>query len=143
MQAAWHALRERGIEDVVVIGLAKRLEEVWMPGTPDPIILPRSSEGLYLLQRMRDEAHRVAIGYQRRTRKSKTRSALHDNTGLGKEKAKALMRTFGSVAAVRRASVDELMEVDGIGPQLAERITGALAAPSDSGDEMLPAEVAE
>lgn len=143
VQAAWQALREREIEGVVVIGLAKRLEEVWLPGRQDPVILPRSSEGLYLLQRMRDEAHRVAIGYQRRTRKSRTRSALHDIPGLGKEKAKALMRAFGSVAAVRRASLDELMGVDGIGPQLAERIMSALATPSDAGDEMLPSEVAQ
>ena len=141
VRAARDALIERGISEVPVIGLAKRLEEVWLPDATDPVILPRSSEGLYLLQRMRDEAHRVAIGYQRRTRTRRTRSALHDIPGLGPEKAKALMRAFGSVAAVRRASAEELQQVAGIGPQLAQRIV-AILNPGDSG-EMLAAEGAE
>ena len=134
VQAAAGALRERDVHDVVVIGLAKRLEEVWLPQAHDPVILPRGSEGLYLLQRMRDEAHRVALRYQRRTRKARTRSALHDIPGLGPQKAKALMRAFGSVAAVRRATAEELQAVPGIGPGLAERIRTSLAAAAPNAD---------
>ena len=147
MKAAQAALEEREVEGVLVIGLAKRLEEIWIPSVPEPVILPRGSEGLYLLQRMRDEAHRVAIRYQRRTRKRTTRSALHDVPGLGPEKAKALMRAFGSVAAIRRASSDELQAVAGIGPGLAERIRATLdegvAASEDGAEssEMLSPEV--
>jgi excinuclease ABC subunit C len=141
VRAAHDALIERGISDVPVIGLAKRLEEVWLPDATDPVILPRSSEGLYLLQRMRDEAHRVAIAYQRRTRTRRTRSALHDIPGLGHEKAKALMRAFGSVAAVRRAPPEELQQVAGIGPRLAERIVAILNP--DGSDEILAAEGVE
>jgi excinuclease ABC subunit C len=126
VQAAASALKERAVEGVTVLGLAKRLEEVWLPGATEPLILPRTSEGLYLLQRMRDEAHRVALRYQRRTRTRRTRSALHDVPGLGPERAKALMRAFGSVASVRRASAEQLQAVAGIGPQLAERIVAAL-----------------
>jgi excinuclease ABC subunit C len=147
VQAAASALDERAVEGVTVVGLAKRLEEVWLPGATGPVILPRTSEGLYLLQRMRDEAHRVALRYQRRTRTRRTRSALHDVPGLGPERAKALMRAFGSVAAVRRANAEQLQTVPGIGPQLAERIVAALdanAAASGSApgpDETLVTEV--
>jgi excinuclease ABC subunit C len=147
VQAAQAALREREVEGVVVVGLAKRLEEIWIPSASEPLILPRGSEGLYLLQRMRDEAHRVAIRSQRRTRKRSTRSALHDVPGLGPEKAKALLRAFGSVAAIRRANAEDLQTVPGIGPSLAERICATLAeAGAASGDEaetseMLSAEV--
>lgn len=147
VQAAARALRERGVEDVIVMGLAKRLEEVWLPSASEPLILPRGSEGLYLLQRMRDEAHRVALRYQRRTRTRRTRSALHDIPGLGPEKAKALMRAFGSVAAVRRATPEELQAVPGIGPGLADRVATALAvsaaSPGDTtgASEMLSPEV--
>lgn len=141
VRAASEALLERGVDDVAVVGLAKRLEEVWLADANDPVILPRSSEGLYLLQRMRDEAHRVAIGYQRRGRTRKTRSALHDIPGLGPERAKALMRAFGSVAAVRQASADELQAVEGIGPHLADRIVGALNPIAAESDETLGAEV--
>jgi excinuclease ABC subunit C len=143
VQAAQAALAERDVQDIAVAGLAKRLEEVWLPGREDPVVLPRSSEGLYLLQRMRDEAHRVAIGYQRRTRTRRTRSALHDIPGLGTEKARSLMRAFGSVAAIRRASAEELQEVTGIGPNLAERILGALNPDPATASEMLTAEVGE
>ena len=135
VEAAARALRDRDVHDVVVMGLAKRLEEVWLPSASEPIILPRGSEGLYLLQRMRDEAHRFALRYQRRTRKRRTRSALHDVPGLGPEKAKALLRAFGSVAAVRRATPAELQEVPGIGPSLAEKIVVTLASPAASGAE--------
>ena len=135
VEAAARALRDRDVHDVAVIGLAKRLEEVWLPSASEPVILPRGSEGLYLLQRMRDEAHRFALRYQRRTRKRRTRSALHDVPGLGPEKAKALLRAFGSVAAVRRATPEELQQVPGIGPSLAERIVATLARPAASDAE--------
>ena len=145
VEAAARALRERDVEGIVVVGLAKRLEEVWLPSVADPIILPRGSEGLYLLQRMRDEAHRVALRYQQRTRKRRTRSALHDVPGLGPERAKSLMRAFGSVAAVRRASPEELQAVPGIGPQLALRIVSTLsgapvtsAGDADAGEMLAP-----
>ena len=147
VEAAARALRDRDVRDVVVMGLAKRLEEVWLPAASEPVILPRGSEGLYLLQRMRDEAHRFALRYQRRTRKRRTRSALHDVPGLGPEKAKALLRVFGSVAAVRRATPEQLQEVPGIGPSLAERIAVTLANPaaseveSGTSGEMLAPEV--
>ena len=134
VDAAARALDERGVRGVAVVGLAKRLEEVWLPTSPEPVILPRGSEGLYLLQRMRDEAHRVALRYQTRTRKRRTRSALHDVPGLGPERAKALMRTFGSVSAVRQATVEELIQVPGIGPGLAERIHSALASDDAASD---------
>jgi excinuclease ABC subunit C len=135
VQAAAEALHARGVTDVAVVGLAKRLEEVWLPGAAEPLILPRGSEGLYLLQRMRDEAHRVALRYQRRTRSRRTRSALHDVPGLGEGRAKALMRAFGSVAAVRRATSAELEAVPGIGPQLAGRIAEALAVDAPPDDD--------
>lgn len=147
VEAAVQALRDREVDGVAVMGLAKRLEEVWLPGAREPVILPRGSEGLYLLQRMRDEAHRVALRYQRRTRRRRTRSALHDVPGLGPERAKALMRAFGSVAAVRRATQEELLAVPGIGPGLVERIRSSLASEGASveesidGSEMLSPEV--
>lgn len=137
VQAAQRALTDRGVTDVTVIGLAKRLEEVWRADNSEPVILPRSSEGLYLLQRLRDEAHRRAITHQRRRRKASVKgSALHDIPGLGPARARALLQRFGSVAKISRCSASELAEVDGIGPVLAEAIRAALAP-----DEML--EVAE
>ena len=96
-------LDELGITDVAVIGLAKRLEEVWLPGEPDPVIMPRTSEGLYLLQRVRDEAHRFAITYHRSKRsKRMTASALDSVPGLGEHRRKALVSHFGSMSASRR-----------------------------------------
>ena len=116
-----------GASDVPVVGLAKRLEEVWLPDDPDPVILPRTSEGLYLLQRVRDEAHRTAIGLHRKRRgKRSTVSALDEVAGLGPARAKALLRAFGSVRALRSASLDELCTVPGIGPVLAATIMDAL-----------------
>jgi excinuclease ABC subunit C len=126
--AAKRALDELGITDIALVGLAKRLEEVWRPGEADPVILPRSSEGLYLLQRVRDEAHRFAITYHRAKRsKSMTRSALEGIPGLGATRRAALLRHFGSVKRVRAASVDELAEVEGIGRHTAQLVHGALA----------------
>ena len=125
--AAQRALSELGIDDIAVAGLAKRLEEVWLPGVPDPVILPRSSEGLFLLQRVRDEAHRFAIAYQRNRRGKRLVDSLLDEVpGLGDVRRKALMRRFGSLKALRAASLDEIAEVPGIGPRTAEAIVAAL-----------------
>ena len=127
--AAATALRNLGIEDVALCGLAKRLEEVWLPGEQHPVILPRTSQGLYLLQRVRDEAHRFAITFHRQRRsKSMTRSALDDVPGLGPGRRSALLAHFGSLAKVRRADVGEVAAVPGIGPATARAVVEALAA---------------
>ena len=128
-EAAARALVELGIDDVAVCGLAKRLEEVWIPGEEYPVILPRSSEGLYLLQRVRDEAHRFAIAYHRAKRgKAATTSALDDVPGLGPARRKALLKQFGSVRKLRAASIEEIATVPGIGTRLAATISAALGA---------------
>ncbi|MCU1596063.1 MAG: excinuclease subunit, partial [Frankiales bacterium] len=120
---------EVGVNDVALCGLAKRLEEVWLPGVEDPVIMPRSSEGLYLLQRVRDEAHRFAIAYHREKRsKAMTVSELDDVAGLGETRRKALLRHFGSVKKLKAASVEELMDVPGVGRRTAEAVVLALAA---------------
>jgi excinuclease ABC subunit C len=125
--AAARALAELGIDDVAVCGLAKRLEEVWRPGEEYPVILPRSSEGLYLLQRVRDEAHRFAIAYHRQKRgKAATSSALDDVPGLGPARRQALLKHFGSVRKLTAASVEEIAAVPGIGPRLAATVSAAL-----------------
>ncbi|MFC6083370.1 excinuclease ABC subunit UvrC [Sphaerisporangium aureirubrum] len=129
--AAQRALDELGVDDVAVSGLAKRLEEVWLPGDDQPVILPRSSEGLYLLQRVRDEAHRFAITYHRAKRaKSLTESALDEIRGLGAARKQALLRHFGSVKRLRGATVDEIQEIPGIGRATAEAIVAALKGES-------------
>lgn len=121
--AAQRALDDLGIEDVAVCGLAKRLEEVWLPGEEDPIILPRTSEGLYLLQRVRDEAHRFAISYHRRKRaKALTASVLDDIPGLGPVRRAALLKHFGSVRRLAQATAAEIAEVPGIGELTAQTI---------------------
>jgi excinuclease ABC subunit C len=123
VNAARAALSELGIDDVALVGLAKRLEEVWIPGREFPVILPRTSEGLYLLQRVRDEAHRFAITFHRQRRsKAMTASVLDDIPGLGDVRRKALLRHFGSVKRVKEASVDQIREVSGIGAALAGTI---------------------
>jgi excinuclease ABC subunit C len=125
--AARRALDELGVDDVSVSGLAKRLEEVWLPGDDQPVILPRSSEGLYLLQMVRDEAHRFAIAYHRSKRaKSVTESALDEIRGLGSARKQALLKRFGSVKRLRGATVDEIREIPGIGLSTAEAIVAAL-----------------
>ena len=125
--AAARALAELGIDDVAVCGLAKRLEEVWQPGEEYPVILPRSSEGLYLLQRVRDEAHRFAIAYHRAKRsKAATTSVLDDVPGLGPARRKTLLKHFGSVRKLSAASVEEIAAVPGIGPRLAATVSAAL-----------------
>jgi excinuclease ABC subunit C len=126
--AAARALAELGIDDIALCGLAKRLEEVWLPGEDHPLVLPRTSEGLYLLQRVRDEAHRFAITHHRQRRsKAMTTSLLDEVPGLGPARQKALLRTFGSVKRLRTASVEEVASVQGIGPALAAAVVGALA----------------
>ena len=127
--AAQRALDELGIEDVALCGLAKRLEEVWLPGETEPIILARASEGLYLLQRVRDEAHRFAITFHRQKRsRSMTTSVLEGVPGLGEVRRKALMARFGSLRKLRAASAEQVAEVPGIGRRTAEAIVATLAA---------------
>ena len=126
--AAKKALDELGIDDIAVCGLAKRLEEVWLPDDDDPVVLPRTSEGLYLLQRVRDEAHRFAITYQRTKRAQRFRSSpLDDVPGLGDTRKQALLKHFGSLKKLRSATIDQICEVPGIGRKTAETIAVALA----------------
>ena len=127
VNAAARALSELGINDIALCGLAKRLEEVWIPGSSDPIILPRSSEGLYLLQRIRDEAHRFAITFHR-SRRSKVmlESVLDEIPQLGSVRRNALLERFGSVAAIRKASVEEIGATPGIGSKTASIIEAHL-----------------
>jgi excinuclease ABC subunit C len=133
VNAAARVLDELGVTDVAVIGLAKRLEEVWVPSEPDPVIMPRNSEGLYLLQRVRDEAHRFAITYHRSKRsKRMTASALDAVPGLGEHRRKALVTHFGSVARLKQASVEEITTVPGIGVATARAVLEALGVAADS-----------
>ncbi|MDN3021038.1 excinuclease ABC subunit UvrC [Streptomyces sp. S.PB5] len=126
--AAKKALDELGIDDIAVCGLAKRLEEVWLPDEDDPVVLPRTSEGLYLLQRVRDEAHRFAITYQRTKRAKRFRSSpLDDVPGLGDTRKQALLKHFGSLKKLRSATIDQICEVPGIGRKTAETIAVALS----------------
>ena len=126
VEAAARALADSGHEEVALCGIAKRLEEVWLPGDEYPVILPRTSEALYLLQRLRDEAHRFAITHQRSRRRKDIQSVLAESPGLGAERIRVLLRHFGSVAALKRASADEITEVKGIGPKLAATIQSRL-----------------
>ncbi|GHH94343.1 excinuclease ABC subunit UvrC [Streptomyces capillispiralis] len=126
--AARRALDGLGIDDIAVCGLAKRLEEVWLPGENDPVVLPRTSEGLYLLQRVRDEAHRFAITYQRAKRAKRFRSSpLDDVPGLGDTRKQALIKHFGSLKKLRSATIEQICDVPGIGRKTAETIVAALA----------------
>ena len=129
VNAAQRALDELGIKDIALCGLAKRLEEVWMPGSKDPLILPRSSEGLYLLQRIRDEAHRFAITFHR-SRRSKVmlESVLDQIPQLGSARRASLLERFGSVAAIKKASVDDIAATPGIGSKIASIIETHLAS---------------
>src|SRR5215212_4433624 len=130
--AASRSLDELGVVDVAVCGLAKRMEELWLPGESDPVILPRTSEAPYLLQRVRDEAHRFAITYHRQKRStSMLVSLLDDVPGLGEARRKALMKRFGSLKRLRAASIEELMTVPGIGRRTAEAVQAAIAEPAD------------
>ncbi|MFG2191004.1 excinuclease ABC subunit UvrC [Streptomyces sp. NPDC048639] len=126
--AAQRALDELGIDDVAVCGLAKRLEEVWLPDQDDPVVLPRTSEGLYLLQRIRDEAHRFAIAYQRGKRGKRMKAGPLDSVpGLGESRRQALLKHFGSLKRLRAATVEEICEVPGVGRKTALTIVAALA----------------
>lgn len=142
VNAASRALAELGVDDVYVVGLAKRLEEVWLPDSDFPVILPRSSQGLYMLQRIRDEAHRFAISFHRQKRgKAMTVSALDSVPGLGESKRKALLAQFGSVRKIKAATAEELMAAKGIGPALAASIVTHFSAGGAGGeaDDAMPA----
>jgi excinuclease ABC subunit C len=126
--AAARALEEAGpaAAGIAVVGIAKRLEELWLPGSDYPVILPRNSDALFLVQRLRDEAHRFAIGYQREKRKRDLRSVLGEVPGVGPARVKELLRHFGSATAVKAASAEEIATVRGIGEATAEAIVAAL-----------------
>jgi excinuclease ABC subunit C len=133
-------LSELGITDVALCGLAKRLEEVWLPGDDFPVILPRTSEALYLLQRVRDEAHRFAITFHRQKRsKRMTASGLDDIPGLGETRRKALLREFGSLKRLSAATADQIAEVPGIGRRTAEAVVAALSGQSPVPAAQIPA----
>ena len=123
VNAAAKALQELGITDVAICGLAKRLEEVWLPNSSEPVIFPRHSEALYLLQKLRDEAHRFAINFHRSKRsKVMLESLLDEVAGLGEIRRKSLLSHFGSVSALKAATIDELAVVPGIGKKMAKTI---------------------
>jgi excinuclease ABC subunit C len=127
VEAAADVLADLGVTDIAVCGLAKRLEEVWLPAESDPVILSRTSEGLYLLQRVRDEAHRFAITYHRQRRsKGMVSSELDAVPGLGPTRRAALLKHFGSVRKLRAADVDEIAAVPGFGPRTAAAVLAAL-----------------
>ncbi|PWC07945.1 excinuclease ABC subunit UvrC [Mycetocola zhujimingii] len=126
VQAAQRALQESGRTDIQLVGMAKRLEEIWLPDNDYPVILPRNSEALFLLQRVRDEAHRFAITYQRTKRKRDITSVLTEIPGLGPARVKALLVHFGSVAAMREATPEAIAAVKGVGPALAQTIADTL-----------------
>lgn len=125
--AAARALEDAGHTEIALCGIAKRLEEIWLPGEEYPVILPRTSEALYLLQRLRDEAHRFAITHQRKRRRRDITTVLGEVPGLGQARIKALLRHFGSVAALSQASAEEMTALPGIGPKLAAAIAQRLA----------------
>jgi excinuclease ABC subunit C len=137
--AAVAALEDVGVVDVAVCGLAKRLEEVWLPGDDGTVILPRTSEGLYLLQRVRDEAHRFAITYHRKKRSAAlTVSELDGVPGLGQARRATLLRHFGSVRRLSAATVSEIAGLPGFGQRTATAVHAALHAgePAPGGHEM-------
>jgi excinuclease ABC subunit C len=146
VNAAQAVLDELGIEEIALVGLAKRLEEVWLPRDDHPVILPRTSEGLYLLQRLRDEAHRFAITFHRQRRsKAMTTSQLDGIPGLGAGRQKALLRHFGSVKRLRAADVTDIMTVPGFGRSLASAVVNHLAegAPQEPAVNLTTGEVLE
>ncbi|WP_322409257.1 excinuclease ABC subunit UvrC [Microbacterium invictum] len=127
VSAAARALADAGHSEIALAGIAKRLEEVWLPGDDFPVILPRTSEALYLLQRLRDEAHRFAIRHQRGRRRRDIQSVLTDVPGLGEARIRALLRHFGSVTALKKATPEEITALPGVGPKLAAAIVDHLA----------------
>ncbi len=144
VSAAARALKELGMSDIALCGLAKRLEEVWMPGTNDPLILPRSSEGLYLLQRVRDEAHRFAITFHR-SRRSKVmlESLLDEIPQLGESRRTALLKAFGSVSAIRKATSEEIGSVPGVGAKTAALILASLSRETTTSIDAQTGEILE
>ncbi|MEJ8656498.1 MULTISPECIES: excinuclease ABC subunit UvrC [Streptomyces] len=144
--AAQRALDELGIDDVAVCGIAKRMEEIWLPGEDDPVVLPRSSEGLYLIQRVRDTAHDFAIRYQRSKRTKRLRTSPLDAVpGLGETRKQALIKHFGSVKRLRQATIEQICEVPGMGRKTAESVVVALAqaAPAAPAVNMATGEIME
>ena len=126
---AKEVLDELGLHDLPVVGLAKEREELFFPGDPVPVMLPQTSQALFLVQRLRDEAHRFAITYHRDLRsKRQTRSAFDDLPGVGPKRRRALLRVFGSAKRVREAPVEQIAAVPGIGAALAARIKETLEA---------------
>jgi excinuclease ABC subunit C len=126
--AAKRALDEAGVQGIHLAGIAKRLEEIWLPESDFPVILPRNSDALFLIQRLRDEAHRFAIGYQRLKRRNDIQSVLEDIPGLGPARVKELLKHFGSVARLKAAAADDIAAVKGIGPALAATVVERLGA---------------
>ena len=122
VQAAARALRDAGVTGVQLCGIAKRLEEIWLPDSEFPVILPRNSDAMFLIQRIRDEAHRFAISYQRQRRKKDINSVLAEIPGVGPSRVKELLRHFGSVTRLRAAEPEEIAQVKGIGPATAATI---------------------
>jgi excinuclease ABC subunit C len=142
LAAALDAVRASASPDLAVVSLAKRMEEVYVPGMPDPVVIPRTSEALYLLQRVRDEAHRFAITYHRKLRdRSMTRSVLDGIPGVGETRRRQLVRHFGSARKAAQASLEELEQVPGVGPQLAkvvyDHLHGAAGGPGGSRSEAI------
>ena len=131
VNAAQRAIDDSGIGGLTVVGIAKRLEEVWRPHDPFPVVLPRASDELFMLQRIRDEAHRFAINFQRTKRKSSIASSLSEVSGLGEKRVNALLKHFGSAKRLRQATADEISDVAGIGPILAIEIRRQLGDPED------------
>ena len=127
VNAAARAIADSGVSGLAVCGLAKRLEEVWRPGVDMPVILPRASEELFLLQRLRDESHRFALTASRRKRSSAISSSLLDVPGLGEKRVMALLKRFGSAKRLQVASLEEISDVAGIGKELAGLILSALS----------------
>ncbi|MEV8215578.1 excinuclease ABC subunit UvrC [Leifsonia sp. NPDC077715] len=131
--AAKRALDESGVTGIQLAGIAKRLEEIWLPDSDFPVILPRNSDALFLIQRLRDEAHRFAITYQRARRKRDIGTVLGEIPGLGPSRVKELLKHFGSVAQLRKATPEQIAEVRGVGPRLAaavyERLADGASAP--------------
>ena len=136
VKAAARALAEGGITDIALCGIAKRLEEIWLPGDPFPVILPRTSEALFLVQRVRDEAHRFAITFQRQRRSTSISSRLSEIPGLGPKRVQALLKYFGSVTRLRAASLAELAAAPGVGPKLGEQILAHLQSDAGAGAKL-------
>jgi excinuclease ABC subunit C len=137
LAAALDGVADLPLEGVAFVALAKRFEELWLPDADRPVVLPRGSEALYLMQRVRDEAHRFAITYQRSRRTRSVRgSALEEIPGIGPGRRRELLRRFGSVRAIREASDAELLEVRGVSPTLVAALREHLgAAETDAGME--------